>query len=183
MGSAFLERLSEGPRIEIQLGDIVDATSEWIVAGVASDLASGGRVHDAVRRRGGDEIARELRDQREWRAGAPMPIAGCVLSSAGHLSARGIIHVVVPTWDGSNDAVAALADAYTNVLRAARARQARSIAIPALGAGRARFPAATVVRVALAAVRASRLDRAVVRFVLSNRSIYADFVWGFAEGV
>jgi O-acetyl-ADP-ribose deacetylase (regulator of RNase III) len=169
------------PRIEVRLGNIVDAECDAIVSSLAPDPAMQGAVDAALMGRAGESVARELDSRRRRHPRGWVPLAECVVTSAGVLSAKSIVHVATPTWDGTTSAVRALGNAYARALETAEEIGASVVALPALGAGRARFPARSAARVAFAAVKAARLRGTTVRFVISNRAVYAAFIKAFAE--
>ena len=89
-------------------------------------------VSGAIKRRGGTGPFRELR-----RHGA-IPLGGAVLTSAGRLPFKGIIHVagINLIWRASERSIR---DSVRNALNLAKEHGFRSIAFPLLGAGSGGF--------------------------------------------
>jgi O-acetyl-ADP-ribose deacetylase (regulator of RNase III) len=89
-------------------------------------------VSGAIKRRGGLQPFRELR-----RVG-PMPLGTAVVTSAGRLPYRGIIHVagINLLWRASEQSIR---DSVTHALARAREQGWRSLAFPIIGAGSGGF--------------------------------------------
>jgi O-acetyl-ADP-ribose deacetylase len=85
-------------------------------------------VSGAIKRRAGKEPFRELAKF------GPIPLGGAVLTSAGRLPHRGIIHVagINILWRSSERSIQ---DSVRNALRIASEQEFRSIAFPLIGAG------------------------------------------------
>src|SRR5580704_15610895 len=84
--------------LELHQGDITAQTVDAIVNAANSQLAGGGGVDGAIHRRGGPTIMAET--ERRYPQGCPTGSA--VISTAGNLSARFVIHAVGPVWRGGN---------------------------------------------------------------------------------
>src|SRR5213083_1017817 len=83
--------------LAIVQGDITRFAADAIVNAANSALAGGGGVDGAIHRAGGPAIMAELR-ARHGRQGCPTGSA--VVTTAGDLPARWIIHAVGPRWSG-----------------------------------------------------------------------------------
>src|SRR5512133_928447 len=98
--------------IEIVPGDITREMTDAIVNAANSRLAGGGGVDGAIHRAGGPAIMAECRK-----------IGGCptghaVITTAGNLKARFVIHAVGPIYrGGAHDEARLLASAYENSLK------------------------------------------------------------------
>lgn len=92
-----------GQLIELVLGDITDQRVDAIVNAANSHLASGAGVDGAIHRRAGPSIMKETRH----RYPNGCPTGSAVISSAGDLTARFVVHAVGPIWHGggSDEAV------------------------------------------------------------------------------
>lgn len=89
-------------------------------------------VSGAIKRRAGLAPFRELARM------GPIPLGGAVVTSAGDLKYRAIIHVAgINLWWRAS--VASIRDAARNALRLAEQRGFRSLALPAIGAGSGGF--------------------------------------------
>ena len=97
-----------------------------IVNAANSGLLGGGGVDGAIHRAGGPEIMEECRQIRAREGGCPTGEA--VVTGAGKLKARYVIHAVGPVWQGGGKGEEELLrSAYRNSLkRAAERRLKRS---------------------------------------------------------
>jgi O-acetyl-ADP-ribose deacetylase (regulator of RNase III) len=161
-----------GKTLELCQGDITAQRVDAIVNAANSRLAGGGGVDGAIHRRGGPEIMRET----DARYPDGCPTGSAVISSAGKIPIKHIIHAVGPVWGGGHRGEAELlAGAYRRSLEIAVEHDCRSIAFPALSAGAYRYPMEDAARVALMTAidflrQHGRPER--IRFVLFNESAY-----------
>jgi O-acetyl-ADP-ribose deacetylase (regulator of RNase III) len=81
-----------GRSLELVLGDITRQRVDAIINAANSQLAGGGGVDGAIHRAGGPDIMAETR--RRYPSGCPTGSA--VITSAGKLSAKYVIHAVGP---------------------------------------------------------------------------------------
>jgi O-acetyl-ADP-ribose deacetylase (regulator of RNase III) len=153
--------------VELVLGDITQQTVDAIVNAANSSLAGGGGVDGAIHRAGGAAIMQETRVK--YPNGCP---TGCaVLTAAGNLSARFIIHAVGPVWHGGNSGEPELlASAYRACLRLADEQQLQSIAFPSISTGAYGYPmnraAEVAIRTVANYVAAGATSLQLVRMVL-----------------
>jgi O-acetyl-ADP-ribose deacetylase (regulator of RNase III) len=111
----------------------------------------GGGVDGAIHRAGGPEILEDCR--RIVARQGPLPPGEVVITTAGRLPSRHVIHTVGPVWSGGKRGEAeTLARCYRNSLRLARARALRSVAFPSISTGAFGYPVTEAARVALRAV-------------------------------
>jgi O-acetyl-ADP-ribose deacetylase (regulator of RNase III) len=162
--------------LELVQGDITQQQVDAVVNAANSRLAGGGGVDGAIHRRGGPAIMEETR--RRYPQGCPTGSA--VISTAGELPARYVIHAVGPRWHGGRSAEAEqLASAYRTALELAAEHGCRSVALPALSTGAYGYPMDQAARVALQTVIEFLRDRAgpplQVRFVLFDQAAYDAF--------
>ena len=136
--------------LELAQGDITVQQVAAIVNAANSHLAGGGGVDGAIHRSGGPAIMEETR--RLYPQGCPAGSA--VITSAGSLPARHVIHAVGPIWAGGFQGEAdVLASAYRSSLRLAVENNCESIALPALSTGAYAFPMDQASRIALGTVK------------------------------
>ncbi len=158
-------------RIELWNGDICDLEVDVIVNAASTALWMSTGVGGALKRRGGDII--EFSAVRQ----APVPLGGAIVTTAGDLAARAVIHAV--SLDTSRrTSGAAIAAAVRSALECARDIDATSIAIPALGTGVGGFPLDEAARVTVRAVRemlpsVPTLERVI--FALRGAAAYQAF--------
>ncbi|MDQ2829906.1 MAG: O-acetyl-ADP-ribose deacetylase [Chloroflexota bacterium] len=136
--------------LELLRGDITTVAVDAIVNAANTSLLGGGGVDGAIHRKGGPAILEECRK-----------IGGCttgqaVITTAGNLPARYVIHTVGPVWNGgAHGEQELLADAYRNSLRIVEGRRLASIAFPSISTGAYRYPIALAAPLALRTVAAS----------------------------
>lgn len=161
--------------IELAQGDITDQTTDAVVNAANSRLAGGGGVDGAIHRRGGPQIMEETR--KLYPDGCPTGSA--VISSAGNLPARYVIHAVGPIYrDGRSREAELLASAYRRSLELAREHECRSVAFPALSAGAYGYPLPQAAAVAVETVGEFLRNHGapeLVRFVLFGETAYRAF--------
>lgn len=119
------DRMAE---ITLYQGDITQLTTEAIVNAANTHLWMGAGVAGAIKRAGGAEIEREAVSK------GPIPVGEAVVTGAGQLKARYVIHAAAMGQDLRTDAEKIRA-ATANSLKRADELGLRSIAFPALGTG------------------------------------------------
>lgn len=171
----------EGRVVELHQGDITAQAVDAIVNAANSALAGGGGVDGAIHRRGGPSIMEET--SRLYPQGCPTGSA--VISGAGELPCRFVIHAVGPIWRGGLHGEAnLLAAAYRRSLELAAENNLSSIAMPALSTGAYRFPIDQASRLSLKTTfdfleRPSSLK--LVRFVLFGEGAYGAYAAALEE--
>jgi O-acetyl-ADP-ribose deacetylase len=167
--------------IELSQGDITLQEVDAIVNAANSRLAGGGGVDGAIHRRGGPQIMAET-DARYPNGCAT---GSAVISGAGKLAARHVIHAVGPVWHGGNRGEAdLLAGAYRRSLELAAENGCRSIALPALSTGAYGYPMDQAARVALGTAidfLNQQTGVELVRFVLFGAGAYGAFAAALEE--
>lgn len=136
----------------LKRGDITVEEVDAIVNAANSTLLGGGGVDGAIHRAAGPTVLEQCKRIAAERGGcAP---GGAVITDAGKLPAKFIIHTVGPVWrDGKSGEPETLRSAYWNSLVLAASRGARSIAFPSVSTGAYRYPVERAARVALRALR------------------------------
>lgn len=155
-------------RIEMVRGDITLETTDAIVNAANSSLLGGGGVDGAIHRAGGPTVLEDCRRIRDNRG--PLPPGDAVITTAGRLGCRHVIHTVGPVWQGGGAGEAeTLARCYRSALALAADHALRSISFPSISTGAFGFPVAKAAAVAVAAVRGVLAEGSpleLVRFVL-----------------
>ncbi len=138
--------------IELIQGDITKIVADAIVNAANSSLLGGGGVDGAIHRVGGPAILEECRKIRDRQGGCPTGEA--VITTAGNLPARFVIHTVGPVWHGGGQGeVELLRSAYTSSLQLATDKGVKTIAFPNISTGVYHFPKAKAAEIAVGAVR------------------------------
>lgn len=165
-------------RIELWNGDICDLEVDAIVSPAVTSLWMSTGIAGELKRAGGDGI--EFAALRQ----APVALGDAVVTPAGRLAAKVVIHAVSMERDRRTSGPA--------IDRAARSAMARvrelglsSVAFPALGTGVGGFPLDEAARIAVRAVReelASVPGVEHVVFALRGAAAYEAFARALSEG-
>lgn len=147
-------------QLEMVEGDIADLEVDAIVNAANEHLQLGSGVAGAIRQKGGPSI------QEECNRIGGTPVGTAVMTGAGHLKAKQVIHAVGPRM-GEGDEDKKLASAVRAALALADRRGMKSIAIPALSTGNFGFPIDRAARIMLTEIHrylqgGTKLDRVVV---------------------
>jgi len=138
--------------IKLLSGDITKIAVDAIVNAANSTLLGGGGVDGAIHRAGGKSVLDECMRIVERQGGCPPGEA--VITMAGKLPARHVIHTVGPVWHGGmNNEDQLLTNAYNNSLRLAVENGAKTVAFPNISTGVYGFPKERAARIAIEAVR------------------------------
>ncbi len=153
--------------ITIKRGDITKEDVDVIVNAANTGLRGGGGVDGAIHRAAGPGVMAECR-----RIGG-CPTGQAVMTNAGSLKAKKIIHTAGPVWGGGKRGEAKLLkDCYENSFRLAREAGLKSIALPAISTGVYGYPIEGATEIALAAGRKFEKDFDEIRFVcFSDRDL------------
>ena len=150
-------------RVLVVTGDLTRQETDAIVNAANSSLMGGGGVDGAIHRAGGPRILEECRELRrtEWPQG--LPAGEAVITTAGELPTRHVIHTVGPVYGKHQGREAELlASCYRNSLMLATSRGLASIAFPAISTGVYAYPRDEAARIA---------SRAIEEFLMKDRLI------------
>ena len=137
-------------RLKIIEGDITLQATDAIANAANPGLMGGGGVDGAIHRAGGPAILAECR-KIITRIGS-LPAGRAVITTAGNMKARHVIHTVGPVWRGGSEGeVETLASAYRESLKIAEANTLTSISFPSISTGAYGYPVEKAARVALRA--------------------------------
>jgi O-acetyl-ADP-ribose deacetylase len=131
--------------------DITSVPADAMVNAANSHLAGGGGVDGAIHRAGGRQIMAELTERY-----AGCPTGSAVITGAGRLPARHVIHAVGPRWRGGHDGECdQLSSAYRSAFALAAANGAATVVCPSISTGIYGFPIAMAAPIAVEEVRAA----------------------------
>jgi len=148
-------------KIQLWHGDICDLEVDAIVNAASASLWMSTGVGGAIKHRAGDAIEFEAVRQ------GPAAVGSAVVTGAGQLASRYVIHAVSLGTDRRTSAEAIEA-ATRSAIRAADALGCESMAFPALGTGVGGFPLDAAARVLLDACRAELAScRSVTTVILA----------------
>ena len=126
-------------KIEIIKGDITKMKVDAIVNAANSSLLGGGGVDGAIHRAGGPAILEDCMKIRAKQGGCKTGEA--VITGAGNLPAKHVIHAVGPVWNGGrNGEPEKLSNCYFNSLRLAMENNCKTIAFPNISTGVYGYP-------------------------------------------
>jgi O-acetyl-ADP-ribose deacetylase (regulator of RNase III) len=131
--------------LELVKGDITELAADTIVNAANAQLILGGGVAGAIRRKGGPSIQAECD-----KIGATF-VGGAVITTAGNLKAKFVIHAVGPQI-GEGDEDSKLKNATVNSLKVAEKHKLQSIAFPAISTGIFGYPADRCAKIMLATI-------------------------------
>jgi O-acetyl-ADP-ribose deacetylase (regulator of RNase III) len=158
-------------RIVLVEGDITDADVDAVVNAANSSLVLGAGVAGAIAAKGGPSI------QAECDAVGPIEVGDAVVTGAGDLPARHLIHAAGMS-PGGTATEASIRSSVRRSLELASEKACRSIAIPAIGAGIGGFSSQRCAEILIEEARqhlAGETTLEEVRFVLFGEPSYRIF--------
>jgi O-acetyl-ADP-ribose deacetylase (regulator of RNase III) len=148
-------------KIEIIQGDITKIKVDAIVNAANSSLLGGGGVDGAIHRAGGPAILEDCMKIRAKQGDCKTGEA--VITGAGNLPARYVIHTVGPVWNGGQKGEPEkLANCYLNSLRLAVENNCKTVAFPNISTGVYGYPKEEAAKIAY---------QTVVNFLACNEQI------------
>jgi O-acetyl-ADP-ribose deacetylase (regulator of RNase III) len=164
-------------KITLRRGDITRENTDAVVNAANNSLWMGGGVAGAIKRIGGREIEEEALKK------GPIPVGEAVVTGAGKLSCRYVIHAAVMGPDLVTDEEKIRAATKNSLLRAEELGL-KGIAFPALGTGVGHFHYSKAAQVMVQEVHehlAGKSSLEEVVFVLYDREAYRAFERVMAE--
>jgi O-acetyl-ADP-ribose deacetylase (regulator of RNase III) len=154
------------PALRAIRADITGVAADAIVNAANSQLAGGGGVDGAIHRAAGPALMAELRERYE-----NCPTGSAVITGAGRLSARHVVHAVGPRWrDGEHGEPEKLRSAYRRAFALAAENGCASVVSPSISTGIYGFPieraAPIAVEEAMAALRVEGTPLREITFAL-----------------
>lgn len=163
--------------IRLVRGDITDFEADAVVNAANSELLPGGGVCGAIHAAAGPELAAECLDLMAGRPG--LETGEAVITGAGALKTRHVIHAVGPVWHGGTQGEAGkLAATYRASLALADSQGLATVAFPSISTGIFGYPAEQAAPVAVRAVRdglAAARNVREVTFVLHDADTFAAY--------
>lgn len=138
--------------IKVVLGDITKIEVDCIVNAANKSLLGGGGVDGAIHRAGGPAILEACIAIRNRQGGCK--VGEAVITTAGNLPAKFVIHTVGPIWNGGKKKEEQLlAKAYSNSLKLASENGIGTISFPNISTGVYRFPKDLAANIAIETAR------------------------------
>jgi O-acetyl-ADP-ribose deacetylase (regulator of RNase III) len=144
-------RVINQSKLSIIQGDITQQTTDAIVNAANSSLMGGGGVDGAIHRAGGPAILEGCKQivSRQGR----LPTGQAVITTAGNMKTKHVIHTVGPIWHGGIQGEAELLkSAYYESLKLAAENKLSSISFPSISTGVYGYPLGEASRIALKTV-------------------------------
>ena len=157
--------------IKLLQSDITTLQVDAVVNAANNHFWMGGGVAGAIKRKGGAAIEAEAVGQ------GPKPVGESVVTGAGSLPARYVIHAAVMGQDLQTDA-AKVRRATQTALERAKELGIATVALPALGTGVGGFSLSEAARIMIAEARAHLAGETTVReitFALFGQDAYDAF--------
>lgn len=166
-------------KIEVIKGDITEIEIDAIVNAANNSLLGGGGVDGAIHRKGGKAILDDCMAIRNKQGG--FNTGEAVITSAGNLPAKFVIHTVGPVWNGDKEEKKMLlANCYKNSLILAEANNITSIAFPNISTGIYHFPKDKAAQIAVETVKSFEFklieNIVFVCFDDENYTLYQDLL-------
>ena len=152
-------------KIEIIKGDITTLIVDAIVNAANSGLLGGGGVDGAIHRAGGAQILEDCKAIREKQG--KLPAGEAVITRAGNLPAKYVIHTVGPVWNGgAHDESSKLANCYLNSLQLAIDNGCKTVAFPNISTGVYGYPKQAAAEIAVKTVKDFLSEHQVIEKVI-----------------
>jgi O-acetyl-ADP-ribose deacetylase (regulator of RNase III) len=168
------EKKINGKAIRLVSADLTERDVDAIVNAANSHLQHGGGVAGAIVRKGGRSI------QEESDAIGYVPVGNAVITGAGQLKARHVIHTVGPMM-GEGDEDNKLRKAINSVLALATERKLKSISVPAISAGIFGFPKDRCATILVGETVAFLKNNSTLSLELVEFCIFDKEAYGFFE--
>ncbi|WP_424493865.1 O-acetyl-ADP-ribose deacetylase [Salinimicrobium sp. GXAS 041] len=151
--------------IEVLKGDITKVAVDAVVNAANSSLMGGGGVDGAIHRAGGPAILEECKQIVQKQGNCPT--GAVVVTTAGELPAKYVIHTVGPVWNGGEKGEnEKLAACYRNSLELAVQKKCNSVAFPNISTGVFGFPKKNAAQIAVSTVQHFLRERNLPKKVL-----------------
>ncbi|WP_291147396.1 O-acetyl-ADP-ribose deacetylase [Flavobacterium sp. UBA7680] len=166
--------------LELLKADITEIQVDAIVNAANTSLLGGGGVDGAIHRKGGKAILDECIQIRNKQGGCKTGEA--VITTAGNLPSKYVIHTVGPVWNGDKEEKSKLlADCYKKSLNLAIQNGIKTIAFPNISTGIYHFPKDKAAEIAIKTVkdfeRISEIEKVIfVCFDDENYQIYKNIL-------
>ena len=133
------------------MSDITKIKVDAIVNAANTSLLGGGGVDGAIHKLGGKTILEDCRKIRNKQGGCK--VGEAVITTAGNLPAKFVIHAVGPVWNnGKGNEENLVSSAYLSSLKLAIDNQIRSISFPNISTGIYKFPKEKAAKIAIQTV-------------------------------
>ena len=175
-----MELIINSTKLKLIQGDITKENVDAVVNAANSSLMGGGGVDGAIHRAGGPAILEECR-KIVAKIGS-LPKGEAVITTAGNMASRFVIHTVGPVWHGGERREAELLrNAYYNSLKIGAENGIESMAFPSISTGIYGYPIGKACNIALETVidfiKSEEYKYSEVRFIVFSNydmKVYED---------
>lgn len=167
-------------QLEIINADITELAVDAIVNTASKTLLGGSGIDGAIHKKGGSAILDACMAIRSIKGGCKTGEA--VITTAGNLPAKFVIHTVGPVWQSNNKIQETLlANCYTNCLWLAVSNNIKTIAFPNISTGVYRYPKKDAAKIAIQTVTNyaynEKIDKVIfVCYDIENFDIYKNII-------
>lgn len=167
--------------IEVYKGDITKVKVDAIVNAANTSLLGGSGVDGMIHKVGGKAILEDCQKIRSRQGGCK--VGEAVITTAGNLPAKFVIHTVGPVWNnGNSNEENLLSSAYLSSLKLAVDNYVHSISFPNISTGIYKFPKEKAAKIAIETVsnflgKTDRIEKVIfVCFDDENFKIYSELL-------
>ena len=159
------DNIRDKSKIVLWQGDITQVAVDAVVNAANSSLLGGGGVDGAIHRAGGSAILEACKAIRNRQGGCPPGEA--VITTAGKLPAKYVIHTVGPIWSGGHqNEPKLLENCYRNSLQLAQEHQCKTIAFPNISTGVYGYPKDKAAQIAVQTVTTFSTQKPELDYVI-----------------
>ncbi len=164
-------------KIQVIQGDITKLKVDVIVNAANSSLLGGSGVDGAIHKAGGKAILEACQKIRNSQGKCKTGYA--VITTAGNLPAKKVIHTVGPVYNnGGDNEKQLLSNCYYNCLLLAKENNLKTIAFPNISTGIFRFPKELAAEIAIETVKKHPIVETVffICYDVENYNIYKKMI-------
>lgn len=144
-------------KVKLLKADITEIHVDAIVNAANTSLLGGGGVDGAIHKKGGKAILDECIKIRNKQGGCK--VGEAVITTAGNLPSKYVIHTVGPVWNGDKEEKKMLlANCYISCLTIAENQNLKSIAFPNISTGIYHFPKDKAAEIAIETVKSFQFN-------------------------
>lgn len=161
-----------GVKLEVKTGDITEEKADAIVNAANNNFLMGGGVAGAIKRKGGKEI------EQEAVKNGPVPIGEAVVTKAGSLPSKYVIHAATMGMDFKTDE-SKIRNSTKNSFLRAKELNIESVAFPALGCGVGGFSLELAAKIMIDEIWSHLMEKTSIKkisFILFHEGDYKEFI-------
>ncbi len=156
-------------KIYLKEGDITRVEVCAVVNAANASLLGGGGVDGAIHAAGGPQVLEACREIRKCNYPNGLPTGEVVVTTAGEMKARYVIHTVGPVYAHcKSECEQLLTNAYVNSMKKALEKGCHSIVFPAISTGVYGYPPAEAAKIAYRAVKCFENEEIEVTFIFHS---------------